>query len=63
MFDLEIVEDNPTLASRPGRRPRNPARRFGLSHACDSGEAALTACLAERPEDPIVVDVHFARKS
>jgi DNA-binding NarL/FixJ family response regulator len=58
MLDLLIVEDNPKL---------RPALKSGLeitgkvrvTHACDSGEQALTYCLA-RPPDVILMDVQLA---
>ena len=58
MIKLMLVEDNPRL---------RPALREGLAatgdvtvvYDCDSGEAALEACLAQ-PPDAILMDVRLA---
>ena len=58
MFDLLIVEDNPRL--RPALvEGLESGGEIRVVHACDSGEAALTACLA-RPVDAVLMDVQLA---
>ena len=58
MLNLLLVEDNEKL---------RPALKAGLentaevcvAHDCDSGEAALTYCLVQRP-DVVLMDVQLA---
>ena len=58
MLDLMIVEDNPRL--RPALvEGLESGGEIQVVHACDSGEAALTACLA-RPVDAVLMDVQLA---
>ena len=58
MFDLLIVEDNPRL--RPALvEGLESGGEIQVVHACDSGEAALMACLA-RPVDAVLMDVQLA---
>ena len=58
MFDLMIVEDNPRL--RPALvEGLESGGEIRVVHACDSGEAALMACLA-RPVDAVLMDVQLA---
>lgn len=58
MFDLLIVEDNPRL--RPALvEGLQSGGEIQVVYACDSGEAALTACLAQ-PVDAVLMDVQLA---
>jgi DNA-binding NarL/FixJ family response regulator len=58
MLDLLIVEDNPKL--RPALKSGLEATgRVRVTHDCDSGEEALTYCLAQ-PPDVILMDVQLA---
>lgn len=60
MLDLLLVEDNGNLrgAMKVGLESTGALR---VSHDCDSGEQAITCCMAERP-DVVLMDVQLAGK-
>jgi DNA-binding NarL/FixJ family response regulator len=59
MLTLLLVEDNAKLraALQAGLEATGQVR---VAHACDSGEAALTFCLAGAPPDALLMDVQLA---
>ena len=58
LISLLLVEDNANL--RPALQTGlNATGAVRVDRACDSGEAALAACLAERP-DAVIMDVQLA---
>lgn len=58
VLHLLVVEDNPRL--RPALvEGLQSSGEVEVVHACDSGEAALAACLA-RPVDAVLMDVQLA---
>jgi DNA-binding NarL/FixJ family response regulator len=60
MLDVLVVEDNDNLrqALKAGL---DATRRVRVVHACASGEAALTYCLAHQPQ-AILMDVQLAER-